>query len=115
MLIDSFFHAATNTWSHVAAAGDGASAAIVDPVLDFDPVSGRVSAESAAAILACVHAHGLKVDWILETHAHADHLSAADSADTRPETGSKSSTGSTIAALAPSPAAATCDHVFVAA
>ncbi|MDC8013659.1 MBL fold metallo-hydrolase [Tahibacter soli] len=78
MLIDSFFHAATNTWSHVAAAGDGASAAIVDPVLDFDPVSGRVSAESAAAILACVHAHGLKVDWILETHAHADHLSAAD-------------------------------------
>ncbi|HJU39274.1 MAG TPA: MBL fold metallo-hydrolase [Tahibacter sp.] len=78
MLIDSFFHAATNTWSHVVAAGDGAPAAIIDPVLDFDPVTGRVSAESAAAILACVHAHRLDVAWILETHAHADHLTAAD-------------------------------------
>jgi glyoxylase-like metal-dependent hydrolase (beta-lactamase superfamily II) len=78
MLVDSFFHAATNTWSHVVAAGSGMPAAIIDPVLDFDPVTGRVGSESAAAILACVHAHRLEVKWILETHAHADHLTAAD-------------------------------------
>ena len=78
MLIDSFFHAATNTWSHIVAAGDGAAAAIIDPVLDFDPVTGRVSAEFANALLACVHTHRLRVTWILETHVHADHLSAAD-------------------------------------
>jgi glyoxylase-like metal-dependent hydrolase (beta-lactamase superfamily II) len=78
MLIDSFFHAPTNTWSHVVAAGDGSPAVIIDPVLDFDPLTGRVSAEFATALLACVHAHRLHVEWILETHAHADHLSAAD-------------------------------------
>jgi glyoxylase-like metal-dependent hydrolase (beta-lactamase superfamily II) len=76
--VQSYFHAATSTWSHLISNGDGTPAAIIDPVLDFDPASGRVSAESAQAILAAVHAHKLRVDWILETHAHADHLSAAD-------------------------------------
>jgi glyoxylase-like metal-dependent hydrolase (beta-lactamase superfamily II) len=54
-----------------------AVAAIIDSVLDFDHPSGRTSYESADAMLAYVGAEGLKVDWLLETHAHADHLSAA--------------------------------------
>jgi glyoxylase-like metal-dependent hydrolase (beta-lactamase superfamily II) len=78
MRIDSFFHAATNTWSHLLSDGDGSAAAVIDPVLDFDIASGRVSAESAQAILAAVHAHRLRVEWLLETHAHADHLTATD-------------------------------------
>lgn len=78
MRIDSFFHAATNSWSHLLSDGDGSAAAIIDPVLDFDPVSGRVTADAAQAILAAVHAHRLRVEWLLETHAHADHLSATD-------------------------------------
>lgn len=77
-VIQSFFHAATNTWSHLVSNGDGTAAAVIDPVLDFDPASGRISAESVQAILAAVHAHRLRVEWLLETHAHADHLTAAD-------------------------------------
>jgi glyoxylase-like metal-dependent hydrolase (beta-lactamase superfamily II) len=76
--IQSYFHAATNTWSHLVSNGDGTAAAIIDPVLDFDPVTGRVAAESARAIVAAVHTHRLRVDWLLETHAHADHLTATD-------------------------------------
>lgn len=76
--IQSYFHAATNTWSHLVSNGDGTAAAVIDPVLDFDPASGRVSTESAQAILAAIHAHRLCVEWLLETHAHADHLTAAD-------------------------------------
>lgn len=76
--IQSFFHSATNTWSHLASNGDGTAAAVIDPVLDFDIVSGQVDTASASAILAAVHAHRLRVEWIIETHAHADHLSAAD-------------------------------------
>lgn len=76
--VDSFFHAPTNTWTHIASDPDSRVAAIIDPVLDFDPASGRVSAESAHAVLAHVRTRALRVAWILETHAHADHLSAAD-------------------------------------
>lgn len=76
MVVDSFFHAATNTWSHLLSNGEGTAAAVIDPVLDFDSASGRVSAVSAQAILAAVHAHRLRVEWLLETHAHADHLTA---------------------------------------
>jgi glyoxylase-like metal-dependent hydrolase (beta-lactamase superfamily II) len=54
------------------------AAAIVDPVLDFDPASGRTATRSADALVAYVQERGLKVEWILETHAHADHLSAGD-------------------------------------
>lgn len=76
--IQSFFHSATNTWSHLASNGDGSAAAVIDPVLDFDIVSGQIDTASASAIVAAVHAHRLRVEWIVETHAHADHLSAAD-------------------------------------
>lgn len=76
--VESFFHAATNTWSHVVADPATRAAAIIDPVLDFDPASGRVWTEAAQKLLAHVRERQLRVVWILETHAHADHLSAAD-------------------------------------
>ena len=77
-LVRPFFHPGSNTWSYVVAEGDGGAAAIVDPVLDFDAAAARTGTASAQALLDHVRAHGLRVEWILETHAHADHLSAGD-------------------------------------
>lgn len=75
--VRSFHHHATGTWSHVVVDPDSKRSAIIDPVLDLDLPSGRISTESPQRILEYVEATGLAVDWILETHAHADHLSAA--------------------------------------
>ncbi|MDQ2701559.1 MAG: MBL fold metallo-hydrolase [Pseudomonadota bacterium] len=75
--VQSFHHRDTGTWSHVVDGGDGNAAAIIDPVLDFDIKSGRTGTVSAQALLDHVAARRLDVQWILETHAHADHLSAA--------------------------------------
>jgi glyoxylase-like metal-dependent hydrolase (beta-lactamase superfamily II) len=75
--VHAFFEAATATYSYIVHAPQSKSAVIIDPVLDYDPKSGHISTTSAAELIECVHAHGLSVDWILETHAHADHLSAA--------------------------------------
>jgi len=72
-----FRHESTGTWSYVVADPGLRRCAIVDPVLDFDPKSGRSSAASAGAIADFVRSQGLTNEWILETHAHADHLSAA--------------------------------------
>jgi glyoxylase-like metal-dependent hydrolase (beta-lactamase superfamily II) len=72
-----FRHESTGTWSYVVADPGSGRCAIVDPVLDFDPKSGRSSATSAGAIADFVRGEGLTNEWILETHAHADHLSAA--------------------------------------
>ena len=72
--VDSFFHADTSTFTHIVS--DGRHAAIIDPVLDFDPASACTSTRSADALRAHLDRHGLTVAWILETHAHADHLSA---------------------------------------
>jgi glyoxylase-like metal-dependent hydrolase (beta-lactamase superfamily II) len=74
--VHPFFDASSNTWSYVVAEPQGRNAAIIDPVLDFDPKSGRTGTASAQALLDHVRAHALDVRWILETHAHADHLSA---------------------------------------
>ena len=76
-LVQSFFDPATSTFTHVVYDQVGGRAAIVDPVLDFDPASGRTRRDSADEVIAFVRAQGLTVDWILETHAHADHLSSA--------------------------------------
>jgi len=76
-LVKSFFDPATSTFTHVVHDRVGGHAAIVDPVLDFDAASGRTGRDSADAVIAFVREQGLSVDWILETHAHADHLSAA--------------------------------------
>lgn len=75
--VQPFFDPATWTVSYVVVDNATNHAAIIDPVLDFDLKSGRTSTVSADQLLAYVKAHSLTVDWILETHAHADHLSAA--------------------------------------
>ena len=76
-LVHPFFHADSNTWSYLVHAPGDTVAAVIDPVLDFDPKSARTSTASAQAIVDHVAAQGLQVQWLLETHAHADHLSAA--------------------------------------
>jgi glyoxylase-like metal-dependent hydrolase (beta-lactamase superfamily II) len=73
----SFFDAQTYTWSYVVVDAATRHCAIVDAVMNFDQASGTTSFESADEIIACVREHDLTVDWILETHVHADHLSAA--------------------------------------
>ena len=73
--VQAFFDPATWTVTYVVHAG--ATAALVDSVLDYDPKSGRISTASADKVIDFVQRRGLKVEWILETHAHADHLSAA--------------------------------------
>ncbi len=75
--IDTFFDEATSTFSHLVIDLDSRQAAIVDSVLDFDPKSGRTGTQGAERIAAQVEALGLTVQWLLETHVHADHLSAA--------------------------------------
>jgi glyoxylase-like metal-dependent hydrolase (beta-lactamase superfamily II) len=75
--VKAFFHEPTFTASYVVSDPVTKRAAIIDSVWDFDQPSGRTSFESADAIVAYVQEQGLTVDWILETHAHADHLSAA--------------------------------------
>jgi glyoxylase-like metal-dependent hydrolase (beta-lactamase superfamily II) len=75
--VHSFFDPATSTLTHVVHAGAGTQAAIVDSVLDFDPKSGRTSRTCADEVIAFVSANKLQVVWHLETHVHADHLSAA--------------------------------------
>ncbi|MGE3691715.1 MAG: MBL fold metallo-hydrolase [Novosphingobium sp.] len=75
--IKAFFDAATFTVTYVVHDAETRRAAIVDSVLDYDPASGRTSHASADEVLAYVEQQGLSVDWHLETHAHADHLSAA--------------------------------------
>ena len=75
--VKAFFDEPTFTASYVVHDPATKVAAIIDSVLNFDQPSGRMSFESADAIVAYVEAEGLKVDWLLETHAHADHLSAA--------------------------------------
>jgi glyoxylase-like metal-dependent hydrolase (beta-lactamase superfamily II) len=75
--VQSFFDHATSTVTHVVGAGPGSACAIIDSVLDFDPKSGRTATRSADAVIAYVRAQGMRVAWVLETHAHADHLTAA--------------------------------------
>ena len=75
--VKAFFDEATYTVSYVVHDPATRRAAIIDSVLDFDPASGRTSHKSADMILAYVQTEGLSVDWLLETHAHADHFSAA--------------------------------------
>jgi len=75
--IQSFFDPDTSTVTHIVSDPATRCAAIIDSVLDYDPKSGRTSHASADKVIAYVQQAGLTVDWLLETHAHADHLSAA--------------------------------------
>lgn len=85
--IQAFFDEATFTVSYLVGDPATKAAAVIDPVLDYDPKSGRTSTASVDAILAAAKRRGWRIDWILETHAHADHLSAG--AYLRGETGAK--------------------------
>ena len=76
-VVTSFFDEPTSTASYVVYDPTTRAAAIIDSVLDFDAAAGRTSKTSANAIVAHIEAEGLTVEWLLETHAHADHLSAA--------------------------------------
>ena len=75
--VTAFFDEATNTVSYVVRDPEGTSAAIIDSVLDFDYASGHTGTASADRIVAYVNDKGLRVEWLLETHVHADHLTAA--------------------------------------
>ena len=76
-LIQPFLDEASSTWTYIVYEADGGPCAIVDSVLDYDPASGRTSTAQAERLVAFVVEHRLQVQWLLETHAHADHLSAA--------------------------------------
>jgi glyoxylase-like metal-dependent hydrolase (beta-lactamase superfamily II) len=75
--IEPFFDPDTYTWSYVVMDPRSNSAAVIDAVLDYDPASGRTSTGSADRLIEFVRRQGLTVEWILETHVHADHLSGA--------------------------------------
>ena len=75
--VTPFFDEATNTYSYVVADPATGQCAIVDSVLDYDPNAGRTDTRSADQIIVLVRGRGYRVEWILETHVHADHLSAA--------------------------------------
>lgn len=92
--VKAFFDPATYTVSYVVADPATKAAAIIDPVLDYDPSSGRTSSASMERLLAHLKAEGLSLAWILETHAHADHVTAADLL--RNQTGAKLGIGAGI-------------------
>ncbi|MBY6134931.1 MBL fold metallo-hydrolase [Nocardioides marinus] len=75
--VQAFFDEATNTVSYVVKEPEGSACAIIDAVLDYDQAAGRTATTSADEIVAWVEARGLQTQWILESHVHADHLSAA--------------------------------------
>ena len=75
--ITAFFHKPTCTFSYVVAEPTTRRAAVIDPVLDYDAASGRTGIASADAIISYLRTEKLTLDWILESHAHADHVSAA--------------------------------------
>lgn len=76
-IVNAFLDMDSETFSYVVYDQEGGHAAVIDPVLDYDPKSGRTRTDGAQRLVDFVRAHKLTVDWILETHAHADHLSAA--------------------------------------
>ena len=75
--VHAFFDEATNTITYVVSDPQGSSCAVIDSVLDFDYASGRTDTRAADAVIAHIRERGLRLEWILETHVHADHLSAA--------------------------------------
>jgi glyoxylase-like metal-dependent hydrolase (beta-lactamase superfamily II) len=93
--IQGFFHEPTFTVSYLLSDPATGAAAVIDPVLDFDQRSGRTATAFADSVLAAAERQGLHVEWVLETHAHADHLSAAQHVTAR--TGAKIVIGAHIA------------------
>ena len=75
--VESFFDPETWTFPYVVYAGQGSSCVVIDSVLNYDSNSGRTATHSADQVIEFIQDHQLKLEWILETHAHADHLTAA--------------------------------------
>jgi glyoxylase-like metal-dependent hydrolase (beta-lactamase superfamily II) len=75
--IQAFFDYATETVTYVVIDKATCSTAVIDPVLDFDPSSGKLTSKSADKIIAFIDDNELRLEWILETHAHADHITAS--------------------------------------
>lgn len=92
--ISAFFDEPTNTFSYLVSDPATKRAAVIDPVLDYDPKSGEVDHRSVEAILAAARATGYAIEWSLETHAHADHLSG--SPYVKAKTGAKIGIGENI-------------------
>src|SRR5260221_7219438 len=82
-VVQPFHDPTTATVSYVVHAGAGSACAVIDPVLDFNPRSGRTATVQADRILAFISEHRLAPDWIFETHVHADHLTAAPALKSR--------------------------------
>jgi len=95
--VNAFFDEATFTITYVVADPTTGRAAVVDPVLDFDPASGRTSTTSADKVIEFVKGENLEIDWILETHVHADHLSGAPYI--REQLGGKTAIGANVTAV----------------
>jgi glyoxylase-like metal-dependent hydrolase (beta-lactamase superfamily II) len=92
--VQAFFDPATSTASFLVSDPASHQAAVIDPVMDFEPRAARITTRSADAILAAAAAQSLRIVYVLETHAHADHLSAADYL--RRQTGAKVVIGALI-------------------
>ena len=92
--ITAFFHKPTSTFSYAVCDPATRHAAVIDPVLDYDAAAGRTGTETAQTIVDFLHRTGCTLDWILETHAHADHVSAAQFV--KRELGAKIATGEGI-------------------
>ncbi|MCB1359403.1 MAG: MBL fold metallo-hydrolase, partial [Maritimibacter sp.] len=75
--VEAFFDAATNTISYVVKDPTSNACAVIDSVMDIDYAAGRISYEHADQIIKYIEDNGLKLEWLIETHVHADHLSAA--------------------------------------
>ena len=95
--VNAFFDEATFTITYVVADPTTKRAAVVDPVLDFDQASGRTSTKSVDEVIAFIRSQNLGIDWILETHVHADHLSGAPYI--RQELGGKTAIGANVTAV----------------
>ena len=94
MDVTPFYHSTTNSWSYVLADPDARVCALIDPVLDFELSAGWVHTTFVDDMLASTEAAGLQVLWVLETHIHADHISAADYV--RRQTGAKVGIGAGV-------------------
>lgn len=94
---EAFFDPTTNTVSYLVSDPATGAGAAIDPVLDFDAASGRISTGSVDRLLAAAAAASIHIDWVLETHAHADHLSAAQQVKAR--SGAKLAIGAAIVAV----------------
>ncbi len=95
--VEPFFDPATSTYSYIVADPASREALIIDSVLDYDPASGRLSTESADQLIAYIKDHGLELKWILETHVHADHLTAASYL--KAQLGGRTGIGSQVSAV----------------